>query len=284
MTLNRLLVANRGEVAIRIIRAAADLGITTVAIHPADDALSLHLKYADDVVPLDGSGAAAYLHVEQVVGAAVDAGCDAPAPRLRIPRRGSTARTPLRRARHHLRRPHGRPARALRRQGQRPRHRPAQRHSPPARHRAGDQQGRRARILRQPRRRRQHDDQGRRRQRRAWPPRHLRRRRDRRRLRTLPVGGGSRLRRRRPLRGAVHPPRPPHRGADHRRRQRRRRSAGGARVQHPAATPERRRDRARAQLQPGPPRSDHRRGRPLRPQRPLSEPGHVRVPDGRQRG
>ena len=56
-----LLVANRGEVAIRVLRAAAGLGIRTVAVHSEDDARCLHVKKADEVRALEGSGPAAYL-------------------------------------------------------------------------------------------------------------------------------------------------------------------------------------------------------------------------------
>ena len=73
----KLLVANRGEIAIRIMRAAAELGVPTVAVAPADDAGSLHTGKADEAVALDGTGAAAYLDIEQIVAAAVDSGCDA---------------------------------------------------------------------------------------------------------------------------------------------------------------------------------------------------------------
>src|SRR5438105_1266512 len=72
-----LLVANRGEVAIRVLRAAAGLGIRTVAVHSEDDARCLHVKKADEVRALEGSGPAAYLDAEQIVGAAHAAGCDA---------------------------------------------------------------------------------------------------------------------------------------------------------------------------------------------------------------
>ncbi|RTM05197.1 MAG: hypothetical protein EKK33_34505, partial [Bradyrhizobiaceae bacterium] len=61
MSFKKLLVANRGEIAIRIARAAAEAGIATVAIHPADDALSLHVRVADDAVEIPGRGARAYL-------------------------------------------------------------------------------------------------------------------------------------------------------------------------------------------------------------------------------
>ena len=76
----KLLVANRGEIAIRIMRAAAELGMATVAVAPRDDAGSLHTGKADDVVVLDGTGSAAYLDIGGIVAAAVAAGCDAVHP------------------------------------------------------------------------------------------------------------------------------------------------------------------------------------------------------------
>jgi len=78
--LKRLLIANRGEIAIRIARAAADLGIETVAVHSQDDATSLHVRLADRAVPLEGIGPRAYLDVAGMVAAAVGAGCDAVHP------------------------------------------------------------------------------------------------------------------------------------------------------------------------------------------------------------
>ena len=58
MTLTSLLVANRGEIAIRITRAAADLGIRTVAVYSEDDAESLHTRIADDSRKLSNQGLA----------------------------------------------------------------------------------------------------------------------------------------------------------------------------------------------------------------------------------
>ncbi len=71
----RILIANRGEIACRIIRAAADSGFETVAVAPADDAEALHTRLADEWVTLEGRGAAAYLDGEQLTRLAVEAGC-----------------------------------------------------------------------------------------------------------------------------------------------------------------------------------------------------------------
>ncbi len=75
-----LLVANRGEIAVRIIRAAADLGVTTTAIYSTDDANSLHVRMADQAIALDGNGVPAYLNIEAIVAAAGEAGCNAVHP------------------------------------------------------------------------------------------------------------------------------------------------------------------------------------------------------------
>ncbi|SDL77483.1 acetyl-CoA carboxylase family protein [Pseudomonas indica] len=72
-----LLIANRGEIAIRIARAAAELGIRSVAVHAEDDAGSLHTRKADLSVPLAGRGAAAYLDMRQLIDIALAQGCDA---------------------------------------------------------------------------------------------------------------------------------------------------------------------------------------------------------------
>ncbi|MBU3915496.1 ATP-grasp domain-containing protein [bacterium] len=72
----KLLVANRGEIAIRIMRAAAELGFQTVAVFSEDDANSLHTRRADDDCPLIGKGAAAYLDMDQILIIAREKGCD----------------------------------------------------------------------------------------------------------------------------------------------------------------------------------------------------------------
>jgi acetyl/propionyl-CoA carboxylase alpha subunit/acetyl-CoA carboxylase carboxyltransferase component len=74
--IKRLLVANRGEVAVRIMATASVLGIETVAVYPADDAGSGHVSRADTAARLPGTGAAAYLDVDAIIAAATETGCD----------------------------------------------------------------------------------------------------------------------------------------------------------------------------------------------------------------
>jgi len=78
--IERLLIANRGEIALRIARTAADEGVEAVAIHPEDDAASLHVLRAARAELLPGRGARAYLDIDAVVAAGKAAGCDAVHP------------------------------------------------------------------------------------------------------------------------------------------------------------------------------------------------------------
>ena len=80
MTFKNILIANRGEIAIRIARAASDLGIHTVAVYSGDDAHSLHVAAADSAQALGADGVAAYLDVARVIACAKAAGCDAVHP------------------------------------------------------------------------------------------------------------------------------------------------------------------------------------------------------------
>ncbi|MGB6087838.1 MAG: carboxyl transferase domain-containing protein [Parvibaculum sp.] len=72
-----LLIANRGEIAVRIARAGAELGLRTIAVYAEDDAQSLHVRAADEALPLSGSGASAYLDMAQIIAEAKKAGADA---------------------------------------------------------------------------------------------------------------------------------------------------------------------------------------------------------------
>ena len=76
----KLLIANRGEIAIRIIRAAQDLGIATVSVYARDDTGALHRTLADEAVALDASGPAAYLDIAALVAVARGQACEAVHP------------------------------------------------------------------------------------------------------------------------------------------------------------------------------------------------------------
>ena len=72
MGIRKLLVANRGEIAVRIFRTCRELGIATVAVAAPDDAGALHARVAGETVPI-----ASYLHSEEHIRAALATGADA---------------------------------------------------------------------------------------------------------------------------------------------------------------------------------------------------------------
>ena len=72
MAIDKLLVANRGEIALRVFRACRDLAIGTVAVAAPDDRGSLHARSADETVEIES-----YLHSEEHIRAAKEAGADA---------------------------------------------------------------------------------------------------------------------------------------------------------------------------------------------------------------
>jgi acetyl-CoA carboxylase biotin carboxylase subunit len=75
---NKVLIANRGEIAIRVIRACRLLGIRTVAIHSEADAGALHTRFADEAVCIGPAEAAkSYLHIPAIIAAAEITGADA---------------------------------------------------------------------------------------------------------------------------------------------------------------------------------------------------------------
>ena len=80
--LKRLLVANRGEIACRIVTAAKHLGIATVAVYAAPDKTCRHVAAADEAVevfnPTVKGAIAPYLHVEGIVEAAIKTNAQAP--------------------------------------------------------------------------------------------------------------------------------------------------------------------------------------------------------------
>jgi acetyl/propionyl-CoA carboxylase alpha subunit/acetyl-CoA carboxylase carboxyltransferase component len=80
MIFKSILIANRGEIAIRVARAASDLGARAVMVFAGNDGASLHVKAGDAAVALPGAGARAYLDIEAMIEAARSSGCDAVHP------------------------------------------------------------------------------------------------------------------------------------------------------------------------------------------------------------
>ncbi len=67
----KILIANRGEIALRVIRACKEMGISTVAVHSTADANSLHVRFADESVCIGPAKSAdSYLHVPSIISAA----------------------------------------------------------------------------------------------------------------------------------------------------------------------------------------------------------------------
>ncbi len=78
MKIKKILVANRGEIALRIMRSAREMGIKTVAVYSNADRLSPHVRYADEGVCLGGPASAdSYLRQDKIIEAAKITGADA---------------------------------------------------------------------------------------------------------------------------------------------------------------------------------------------------------------
>jgi pyruvate carboxylase subunit A len=75
--LKKVLIANRGEIAVRIVRACAEMGIRSVAIYTEPDRYALHVKRADESYSLGDDPLAGYLDPLRIVNLAIETGCDA---------------------------------------------------------------------------------------------------------------------------------------------------------------------------------------------------------------
>jgi len=76
-----VLIANRGEIAVRVARACKDHGLKSIAVYSDEDRNALHVQAADDAYSLDGiTGAQTYLNIEKIIAVAKKAGADAVHP------------------------------------------------------------------------------------------------------------------------------------------------------------------------------------------------------------
>src|SRR6187549_771383 len=76
--MNKLLIANRGEIALRIMRSAREMGIKTVAVYSEADRQALHVRYADEAVLIGPPPSSeSYLRMDNIIAAAKQTGADA---------------------------------------------------------------------------------------------------------------------------------------------------------------------------------------------------------------
>ena len=235
---DKVLIANRGEIALRIHRACREMGIQTVAVHSTADSDAMHVRLADEIVCIGPPPARdSYLNIPAILSAATIAGADAIHPGYGFLSENAALRRDGRGARLHLHRPdagaHQHDGRQDRGQADRPRARPA----------AGAGLARPGRLDRGGHGARQADrlsgaDQGGGRRRRARHEGGRERRGGERGLFAGPRRGQGRLRQRRGLSREVSRPAAPHRDPGAGRRPRQRRASGRARLLAAAPPPE----------------------------------------------
>src|SRR3977135_4543471 len=75
---NKILIANRGEIAVRIVRACREMGIPSAAVYSEADRAALHVRLADEAYPIGPAPSReSYLRIDKLMDTARRAGCDA---------------------------------------------------------------------------------------------------------------------------------------------------------------------------------------------------------------
>ena len=78
MKITKVLIANRGEIALRIMRSCREMGISTVAVYSDADRNALHVRYADEAIHIGPSPAAkSYLLIDKIIDATIQSGAQA---------------------------------------------------------------------------------------------------------------------------------------------------------------------------------------------------------------
>ena len=187
-----VLIANRGEIALRIIRTATELGLQTVAVYAEDDADSPHVHAADEAIGLPGAGPEAYLDQAEILAAAKKSGAGLIHPGYGFLSENAEFARVCRGRRIHVRGTGRRRARVGRQQVVGPRCRDCRRGAGAARDRRPEHRSRRPGIFRRPGWRDHDQSAGRRRW--AGNAQGAQRRSDRRCLPPVRRGGATRLR------------------------------------------------------------------------------------------
>ncbi|MBF0264956.1 MAG: acetyl-CoA carboxylase biotin carboxylase subunit [Gammaproteobacteria bacterium] len=78
--IKKILIANRGEIAVRIIRACKEMGIQSVAVYSTADSHALHVKIASEAYRIGDDPVAGYLNIHSLINVALESGCDAVHP------------------------------------------------------------------------------------------------------------------------------------------------------------------------------------------------------------